>query len=65
MTQLTFGGNFCRGGKPSELNPFSTVSQDIIYSFGLGEMPGRVPSTTGRGGFSLKIVKGAKINKDK
>jgi hypothetical protein len=41
------------------------IWQDIIYSFGLGEMPGRVPSTTGRGGFSLKIVKGAKINKDK
>jgi len=28
MTEITLGGNFFRGGKSAELNPFSTVSQD-------------------------------------
>ena len=36
MTEITFGGNFFIGGKSADLNPFSTVSQDIVaFSFKL------------------------------
>jgi hypothetical protein len=31
MAEITLDGNFFRGGKSAELNPFSTVSQEINY----------------------------------